>query len=40
MNLVTKFNNEKNMNSRKMTTITIDDIFQKEIILQIKHDPR
>jgi hypothetical protein len=40
MNLATKFNNEKNMNSRKMTTITIDDIFQKEIILQIKHDPR
>jgi hypothetical protein len=40
MNLATKFNNEKHSKSRKMTTITIDDIFQKEIILQIKHDPR
>ncbi|CAF4721863.1 unnamed protein product, partial [Rotaria sp. Silwood2] len=38
MNLTTKLNNEKSFNSRKITTVTIDDIFQKEIIQQIKHD--
>ncbi|CAF0785219.1 unnamed protein product [Rotaria sordida] len=27
-------------NDRKMTTLTIDDIFEKEIIQQIKHDSR
>ena len=27
-------------NDRKVTTLTIDDIFEKEIIQQIKHDPR
>ncbi|CAF2393123.1 unnamed protein product [Rotaria sp. Silwood2] len=27
-------------NDRKITTLTIDDIFEKEIIQQIKHDPR
>jgi hypothetical protein len=40
MNLATKLNNETNFNSRKITTITIDEIFQKEIIQQIKHDAR
>jgi hypothetical protein len=25
---------------RKITTLTIDDIFEKEIIQQIKHDSR
>ncbi|CAF3375045.1 unnamed protein product [Rotaria sp. Silwood1] len=29
MNLVTKLNNDRNLNSRKMTAITIDDIFKK-----------
>ncbi|CAM4768497.1 unnamed protein product [Rotaria magnacalcarata] len=28
------------LNDRKITTLTIDDIFEKEIIQQIKHDPR
>jgi hypothetical protein len=27
-------------NDRKITTLTIDDIFEKEIIQQIKHDLR
>ncbi|CAF3534665.1 unnamed protein product, partial [Rotaria socialis] len=40
MNLTTKLNHEKNSYNRKATTITIDDIFQKEIIEQIKHDSR
>ncbi|CAF3390712.1 unnamed protein product [Rotaria sp. Silwood1] len=40
MNLVTKLNNDRNLNSRKMTAITIDDIFKKEIIQQIKYDLR
>ncbi|CAF0768934.1 unnamed protein product [Rotaria sordida] len=40
MNLVTKLDHEKNFKSRKITTVTIDDIFQKEIIQQIKHDSR
>jgi hypothetical protein len=40
MNLATKLPNETNFNSRKITTITIDDIFQKEILQQIKHDSR
>ncbi|CAF1029352.1 unnamed protein product [Rotaria magnacalcarata] len=40
MSLTTKLNHEKNFYNRKATTITIDDIFQKEIIEQIKHDSR
>jgi hypothetical protein len=40
MNLATKVTNDKNTNSRKITTVTIDDIFQREIIQQIKHDSR
>ena len=38
MNFATK--NEANFSSRKITTVTIDDIFQKEILEQIKHDTR
>jgi hypothetical protein len=40
MNLATNVTNEKNNNSRKITAVTIDDIFQKEIIQLIKHDSR
>jgi hypothetical protein len=40
MNLATKVTNDKNTSSRKITTVTIDDIFQREIIQQIKHDSR
>ena len=40
MNLATKLNDEKMFRHRKMTTLTIDEIFQKEIIEQIKHDQR
>ena len=40
MNLATKLNSDNHVQSRKITTVTIDEIFQKEIIQQIKHDPR
>ncbi|CAF1070974.1 unnamed protein product [Adineta steineri] len=40
MNLATNVTSENNFNSRKITTVTIDDIFQKEIIQEIKHDSR
>lgn len=40
MNLATRFNDEKTFQHRKMTTLTIDDIFQRDIIEQIKDDPR
>lgn len=40
MNLTTKLNQESTFHSRKMPKVTIDDIFQKEIIQQIKHDSR
>ncbi|CAF0947926.1 unnamed protein product [Adineta ricciae] len=40
MNRATKISVEKSEMNSKTTTVTIDDIFQKEIIEHIKHDAR
>ena len=40
MNRATRISAEKSEMNGKTTTVTIDDIFQKEIIEHIKHDTR